>query len=85
MKKLMTAVITAAAIASIGAVTSLAAVPADRPYYTDANGDGVCDNYGSYSHHGYSYTDSDGDGICDNYGSRQYGGHGCGSRMGHCR
>ena len=39
--------------------------------YVDANGDGICDNYGTGC--GGHYVDSNGDGICDNYGT------GCGS------
>ena len=40
--------------------------------YTDANGDGVCDNCGTgLGHHGngVNYVDANGDGVCDNYGT----------------
>ncbi len=47
-----------------------------RGNYVDADGDGVCDNYGTNGC-GRNYVDSDGDGVCDNYATR--GGHGCGA------
>lgn len=34
--------------------------------YVDADGDGVCDNYG-IGGCGAGYVDADGDGICDNF------------------
>lgn len=38
--------------------------------YVDADGDGVCDNRGSWGGAGCGgYVDADGDGICDNCGS----------------
>ena len=37
-------------------------------FYTDADGDGICDDYAS-GICGRYYTDADGDGICDNYAS----------------
>ena len=37
--------------------------------YADANGDGVCDYYGTQSCTG-SYVDEDGDGVCDHYGTK---------------
>ncbi len=59
--------------------------------YVDADGDGVCDNYGSGAGctqsggcggQGACYVDADGDGVCDNCGSgagcAQSGG--CGGR-----
>ena len=46
--------------------------------YVDADGDGVCDNYGSgYCGNGAGYVDADGDGVCDNRGSG-YCGNGAG-------
>ena len=46
--------------------------------YVDADGDGVCDNYGSgYCGNGAGYVDADDDGVCDNRGSG-YCGNGAG-------
>lgn len=54
-------------------------------FYTDANGDDICDNYASGNGGGGNYTDANGDGICDNYasgagpcygGGNGYGGNG---------
>lgn len=54
-------------------------------YYADADGDGVCDNYGACGN-GQYYVDADGDGVCDNYGACvNYGGCGDHSSWGHCR
>ena len=43
--------------------------------FTDENGDGVCDNRGSYCR----FVDADGDGVCDYQGTncRSGGGYGC--------
>ena len=87
MKKFMTAVMAATMIGTIGVVTSLAATPADRPYFIDANGDGICDNRGSRQC-GAFFTDANGDGICDNRGSMSHGqrcGMNSGARRGCCR
>ncbi len=35
--------------------------------YVDADGNGVCDNYG-VNGNGVNYVDTDGNGVCDNYG-----------------
>lgn len=40
--------------------------------FVDADGDGVCDNFGNGRCAGY--VDADGDGVCDNYAA----GNGCG-------
>lgn len=52
-------------------------------YYSDSNGDGICDYCGNYNcgGHGRYYVDADGDGVCDNYGSGMH--HG-GGRHGRC-
>lgn len=55
-------------------------------YYTDEDGDGICDNYGGQCHGrgnkangcGRYYTDEDGDGICDNYADGTYPQYGTG-------
>ena len=55
-----------------------------RSGFADADGDGVCDNYGA----GGRFADTDGDGVCDNYGAgggNRYGkngGKGCGRGKG---
>ena len=55
-----------------------------RGRFADADGDGVCDNYGA----GGRFADADGDGACDNYGAgggNRYGkngGKGCGRGKG---
>ena len=69
-----------------------AAVASDAPAqtvawrgYVDADGDGVCDNYGSgYCGNGAGYVDADGDGVCDNYAGQGQGrGQGQGQGGGH--
>lgn len=61
----VTAVISALSMSSV-----LAHGGRHRWNYIDANGDGICDNYGGcrggncYSKY---YVDADGDGVCDNY------------------
>lgn len=35
--------------------------------FVDANGDGLCDNWGTGS--GINYVDANGDGVCDNLGT----------------
>lgn len=88
MKKLFTGVAVLALIATVGAGSVLAmgghhgggwrnaanTGNGGAGYcYVDANGDGVCDNYGSGC--GYNYVDANGDGVCDNYGTGVGGGH----------
>ncbi len=64
MKKIITLGLTAALVLSIGGATALAATPRGGANYTDIDGNGICDNIGSYS----NFIDQDGDGICDNTG-----------------
>lgn len=45
MKKMITAILTAALVLSIGAISTFAAAPGQNANYTDADNDGVCDNY----------------------------------------
>ena len=73
MKKIVIAVIVVALLVAIGTIGAFAAGPSPAAravsagrYYTDADGDGVCDNYGFC---GKYYADADGDGVCDNYGA----------------
>ncbi len=82
MKKFIT-ILTMALLFSVCSATEIAAKPMHGKHYVDADGNGVCDNYGSHGHgyvmhsgHGKGYVDADGDGVCDNYSS-----HGCGYVM----
>ncbi len=62
--------------------------------YVDADGDGVCDNFGAGNclHGNGGYVDSNGDGVCDNYdpdvcpgdGTGWGGGYGGGHHGGGC-
>lgn len=72
MKKFI-AIITAALIFSVFSTTVSAAGPMHRRNVTDADGDGICDNYNANgsgckrrSNCDRNFTDADGDGICDN-------------------
>lgn len=87
MKKFV-AILTMALIFSMCGITIDAAGPMNGRNFTDANADGIYDNYGygygcgqrpgcGYGRGqgfgcGYGYVDADADGICDNYG------YGCG-------
>lgn len=94
-KKLWTGILAAALIFSFGTVTVLARGPhcsarrgyrnADSlcAYYTDENGDGVCDTCGAAHLQRNGFTDADNDGICDYFDSAACGGH-CGGHGG-CR
>ena len=53
------------------AVPRQAECPENCPGYVDADGDGVCDNYGTGV--GRAFVDADGDGVCDNYGAGNAG------------
>ena|GEM_PF-6215907 len=52
--------------------------------YTDANKDGVCDNYTGYHNNSNTsgFVDKDKDGICDNHNTNGFG-NGYGHRNGH--
>ncbi|HIR02995.1 MAG TPA: hypothetical protein IAD34_02895 [Candidatus Scatovicinus merdipullorum] len=74
MKKMITAILTAALVLSIGAISTFAAAPGQNANYTDADNDGVCDNYvpvksakGTGAGQNANYTDANNDGVCDNY------------------
>lgn len=60
MKKFLVFAIVGAMILSGSTIGVLAA--SGRNNYTDADSDGVCDNYGSYS----NFVDDNNDGVCDN-------------------
>lgn len=69
MKKLVTGVIVAAVLLTVGVMNVVAATNGRRGMgrcaagtYADADGDGICDNRGTA---GCAFTDADGDGICD--------------------
>lgn len=66
--KKLAAVLAVAAVVSVCGTTALAAGPACGRNYVDANGDGVCDNWGNGGCR-WNYVDADGDGICDNRGN----------------
>lgn len=93
MKKIRIAALSAAVVLTLGVTTAFAAggrfarlnggswSAGQGACYVDANGDGVCDNYGTGVN--CRYVDADGDGVCDNYGTglgggHHGGGHGCG-------
>ena len=69
----------AAALMVTACVTGAAAAGRGRNF-VDADGDGMCDNYGTGR--GQYFVDADGDGVCDNYGTGR-GAGGCG--RGGCR
>lgn len=77
MKKMITAILTAALVLSIGAISTFAAAPGQNANYTDADNDGVCDNYvpvksakGTGAGQNANYTDANNDGVCDNYAAK---------------
>ncbi len=77
MKRIMTGVIAAIMVLTFGAAAAFAAGPGTGMgrYYIDADGDGICDNMGSWkSGYGRYYVDADGNGVCDNLGSEAYAG-----------
>lgn len=60
MKKFLVFAIVGAMILSGSTIGALA--ESERNNYTDADSDGVCDNYGSYS----NFVEDNDDGVCDN-------------------
>lgn len=60
MKKLLIGILAAALLTGAGAGTAFAA--GHGCHFTDANGDGVCDNYASGT---CAFVDENGDGFCD--------------------
>lgn len=91
MKKVFLGILAAAVILSMCATAAFAAGPGSGRYFTDADGDGVCDNCGICRRSsmdgtvcGRNFTDEDGDGVCDNYVPGQgQSGYGCGSQGRH--
>lgn len=70
---------TAALAAGHGRGGGIRACDGTGSSYADANGDGVCDYYGTGTcGMGCAYVDADGDGVCDRYGTGRCGGTHCG-------
>ena len=86
MKKMVMGTISAALVLSMAVTGAFAAGygKGRGRNFVDANGDGVCDNYGTGTGcgRGQYFVDADGDGVCDNYGTGA--GAGCGQGRG-CR
>ena len=77
MRKAFLGTLAAVIVLSTCATTAFAAGPAGGRYFVDADGDGICDNFGSMC----MYADADGDGICDSCGMYHWcsmAGTGCG-------
>ena len=56
---------------SLGIGSAYAAGTGAGQNFVDADGDGICDNYGTGAGrgNGAGFVDADGDGVCDNYGT----------------
>lgn len=62
-KRIFTGVAAAALVLTLGAVSFSAAETVKGRFFTDPDGDGICD----FSGRGCTFADEDGDGICDFY------------------
>lgn len=62
-KKIFTGVAAAALVLTLGAVSFSAAETVKGRFFTDLDGDGICD----FSGRGCAFADEDNDGICDFY------------------
>lgn len=62
MKKILMGTAVTALVLTVGVTSAFAAGGRN---YVDVNGDGVCDNWGSY----YRFVDANGDGVCDYQGT----------------
>lgn len=72
MKKIWMGLAAVVLVMTLGVTGALAAGRHGQGLrYTDTDGDGVCDYYGTNC--GAGFADSDGDGVCDYYGT------GCGT------
>ena len=78
MKKMVMGTISAALVLSMAVTGAFAAGHGHGRNFVDANGDGLCDNYGTGTGRGQYFVDANGDGVCDNYGT----GPGCGRGQG---
>ena len=63
MKRVLVGIAAAALVLSVSVTGAFAAGWGHGRNYTDANGDGVCDNY---TGGGRYFVDANGDGVCDN-------------------
>ena len=72
MKKIIILVSLVAVILVIGTAAAFAGDGFHGRNFTDANSDGVCDNYVT-GQCGTGFIDADSDGVCDNYASGQCG------------
>lgn len=70
MKKIIILVSLVAVVLVIGTAAAFAGDGFNRRGFTDANGDGICDNYRT-EQCGAGFTDADGDGVCDQCGTVQ--------------
>ena len=77
MKRTLIGILAGIVVLSLGTAGALAAGPGCERNFVDVNGDGICDDAGTFCR----YVDSDGDGICDHAHSHGMG-HGCGFRGG---
>ncbi|MCI8622428.1 MAG: hypothetical protein HFG26_02045 [Provencibacterium sp.] len=64
MKRTLIGILAAATVLAIGVTSAFAAAPVAGQNFTDADGDGICDYFGSAC----DYADTDNDGVCDNCG-----------------
>ena len=72
MKKIIIFVSLIVVVLVIGTAAAFAGDGFHGRNFTDANGDGVCDNYVT-GQCGAGFADTDGDGVCDNCGAEQCG------------
>lgn len=85
MKRILTGILAAALLLSIGTTSALAAGTGHRRNDTDEGGNGIC----NYTNTACAYADENGDGICDFCdsqtcpGREQAGDHNSSCRSGH--
>ncbi|MDO5416252.1 MAG: hypothetical protein Q4F29_03540 [Lachnospiraceae bacterium] len=94
-KRLLTGIISLAVLCAAGSFSAFATQRQQPKHsqaacecFTDADGDGICDNQHEKSEHctgRQNFTDSDQDGVCDNRkDAGRRGGH-CGKGRRNCR
>ena len=77
MKKIWMGLAAVVLVMTLGVTGALAAGRQGQGLrYTDTDGDGVCDYYGTNC--GAGFADADGNGVCDHYGTGVGGHHGGG-------
>lgn len=74
MKKALSGILSTAIVLSVLTATAFAAGPGCGRYFSDLDGDGICDLCGTEHRvclirEGTAFVDADGDGICDNCGT----------------